>query len=30
MYAMIRRAIELRDALDIYALKLKRSTDSFD
>jgi hypothetical protein len=27
---MIRRAIELQDALDIYALKLQKSGDAFD
>jgi len=29
-YSMIRRAIELQDALDIYALKLQKSGDAFD
>ena len=29
-YSMIRRVIELQDALDIYALKLQKSGDAFD
>jgi hypothetical protein len=30
IYLMIRRALELREALDLYALKLRVSTDEYD
>jgi hypothetical protein len=30
IYAMIRQALELKDALDLYALKLRVSTDDYN